>query len=197
MSKSSVPDGLVDSIIAELATDLFDRPVMSNLVRPLYVERLVARALGAPWKHVGGDWAGWDLQCATGARLEVKQSAVRQTWTDGPGGRCRPTAASFDIAWRTGHWADAGSRWVSGACRPADVYVFAHHAVFDIQQVDQRDPGQWTFYVLPECRLPATQRTVGLAWLRTNSAAVAFAALNEAVATALSLIGCLKVNQPP
>lgn len=74
--------GLVGSVVAELARDLFDRPVMSNLARPLYVERLVARALLLAWRYVGSDWAGWDLESEAGARLEVKQSAARQTWTD-------------------------------------------------------------------------------------------------------------------
>ena len=40
-----------------LVRDLYDRPVMSNLVRPQYVEYLVAIALGPGWRLVGGDWS--------------------------------------------------------------------------------------------------------------------------------------------
>jgi hypothetical protein len=43
---------LVASIMRQLAHDLFDQPVMSNLTRPLYVERLVAHLLGDEWKFV-------------------------------------------------------------------------------------------------------------------------------------------------
>ncbi len=133
---------LARSVIADLAAELFDRPVMGNLARPAYVERLVARSLLPTWRHVGSDWASWDLESEAGARLEVKQSAVRQSWTEGPARLGKPTRAVFDVAQRTGYFTDGGSRWVPGACRPADLYLFAHHPVFDLQQVDHRDPDQ-------------------------------------------------------
>lgn len=185
---------LVRGIIAELAQELFDRPVMSNLARPAYVERLVVRALQPAWRHVGSDWAGWDLESDVGARLEVKQSAVRQTWTDGPTHPGKPTPGIFDIAARTGHWAEGGSRWMPGIGRPADVYVFAHHAVFDVHEVDQRDPAQWTFYVVPEHKLPVGRRTLGLPWLRQMSPSISFEALLPAVDGTISSLSSLKRN---
>ncbi len=103
---------LARSVIADLAAELFDRPVMGNLARPAYVERLVARALLPTWRHVGSDWAGWDLESEAGARLEVKQSAVRQSWTEGPARLGKPMRAVFDVAQRTGYFTDGGSRWV-------------------------------------------------------------------------------------
>lgn len=187
--------GLVDSVIAELARDLLDRPVMSNLARPLYVERLVTRALLPAWRHVGSDWAGWELESEAGVRLEVKQSAARQTWTDQSAHLGKPTKAVFDIAHRTGHWADGGSRWVPGSCRLADVYVFAHHPVFALAEADQRDPEQSTFYVLPEHCLPKPQRTVGLAWLRATTVGVSYAGLEPAVTAVASSLPNLKRDQ--
>lgn len=183
---------LVRGIIADLARELFDQPVMSNLARPAYVERLVARALHPAWRYVGSNWTSWDLESDVGARLEVKPSAVRQTWTDGPSRPGKPTPGILDIAPRTGYWVDDGRRWVPGICRPADVYVFAHHAVFDVHEVDQRDPAQWTFYVVPEYKLPAARRTLGLAWLQQLSPPIAFEALLPTVDGTISSLSSLK-----
>ena len=67
--------GILDSI----AADLYDRPIITNNIRPHYVERMIVRALGDGWTLVSADWSGWDIESATGVRVEVKQSAVRQT----------------------------------------------------------------------------------------------------------------------
>lgn len=62
-------------------------------MRPVYVEFMIAVILGEGWRLVSADWAGWDLENAQGARVEVKQSAARQTWTD------RAPADLFVFAW--------------------------------------------------------------------------------------------------
>ena len=116
--------------------------VMSNLTRPSYVEGLVSLLLGKRWRYLG-DWDGWDLERDDGKRLEVKQSAARQPWTDRPGREGRETIASFDIAPRKGYWADGGKRWVVRAGRHADLFVFAHHPVLNAIECDQRDAKQW------------------------------------------------------
>jgi hypothetical protein len=171
-------------IISDLANALFDQPVMSNLARPLYVERLVLAALGPSWTHVGADWAGWDLEDVRGTRIEVKQSAARQTWTDGPTSLGSPTRPVFDIASRTGYYTDGGSRWAAGVARPADLYVFAWHPVFDVQLVDHRDPRQWQFFVVLESNLPL-QKTLGLKSLQALARLSAYAELAEKVASLL------------
>jgi hypothetical protein len=73
------PELLGRTIVSELARELLDRPVISNLMRAALVERLVLHALGPSWRYVGADWSGRDLEDARGARVEVKQSAARQT----------------------------------------------------------------------------------------------------------------------
>ena len=183
---------LVRGIIADLTRELFGRPVMSNLTRPAYVERLVARALQPGWRHVGGDWAGWDVESDAGARLEVKQSAVRQTWTGGLPGGAKPTPGIFDIAPRTGYWIQSGSRWVPVVGRPADIYVFGHHPVFDLEQVDHRDPEQWMFHVVPQHRLPGGQRTIRLSWLQAASEGLRYAELRAAVMKVVDSLARLK-----
>ena len=88
---------------------------MSNLTRPIYVEGLVSLLLGNRWKYLG-DWDGWDLERDDGKRLEVKQSAARQPWTDRPGGMAvRPSPIS------TLHLAkDIGLMAASGGCKSQD-----------------------------------------------------------------------------
>jgi hypothetical protein len=147
-------------IVALIGKRAYGR-VMSNLTRPIYVEGLVSLLLGGRWKYLG-DWDGWDLERDDGKRLEVKQSAARQPWTDRPGRDGCATVASFDIAPRKGYWADGGKRWVRKAGRHADLFVFAHHPILDVDECDQRDAMQWRFYVLASGQLPATQKRIGI-----------------------------------
>ena len=153
---------IAKEILDELVIELYGQPIMSNLTRPIYVERLLARLLKGDWRFVGGDWSGWDLEnTSTLARIELKQSAARQTWTDGPTRIGKPTKPIFDIEERTGHFGDNGSTWIKTPGRPADLYVFAWHPGFDPKDaVDHRDPEQWEFYLLPETRLPKGQKTL-------------------------------------
>ncbi len=152
---TSVPD----QIFSQIVRDLFDQPIISNLFRPHYVERLVAFALGDGFQLVSADWAGWDIESAKGVRIEVKQSAAWQTWSDATGA-ARPSPGNFDIAPRTGHWGERGTRWVDHAGRQAQIYIFAWHPVADAARVDHRDPGQWRFYAVPASELPAGQRNI-------------------------------------
>lgn len=158
---------IAKEIIEEIVDELYGKNILSNLTRPLYVEKLLVRLLGANWHHVGGDWSGWDLENAEShLRLEVKQSAARQTWTDGPSRIGKPTKPIFDIRDRTGYFSDGGSRWIESAGRPADLYVFAWHPHFvPAELVDHTDPEQWEFYLLPERLLPSGQKTISLSSL--------------------------------
>ena len=46
--------------------------------------------------------------------------------------------------------------------RQADVYIMAWHGETNSQLADHRQSAQWQFFVIPEDRLPAGQRTIGL-----------------------------------
>src|SRR5271169_6312054 len=134
---------LPDLLIRQLAADLFNQKIMSNLVRPLYIERLIAHLLGARWLYVGGDWSGWDIQRDDFARIEVKQSAARQTWSERPDRAGKQTRPIFDIRERKGYFAKGGTRWVATPGRPADLYIFAWHGRYEPKEVvDHRDPSQ-------------------------------------------------------
>lgn len=160
---------IAKEIIKELVEELYGQRIMSNLTRPLFLEKLLTKLLKGEWRHVGGDWSGWDLEhTKSGARIELKQSAARQTWTDGPARVGKPTKPVFDIEERTGYFADGGSRWIKTPGRPADIYIFAWHPRFlPKDEVDHTDPEQWEFYILPELRLPKGQKTLGLNTLKS------------------------------
>jgi hypothetical protein len=132
----------------------FGSPLVSNIYRGLVTEIIVGAALGPEWELRSGDWRGWDFEHPTGLRLEVKQSAARQTWT----GTRKATVPIFDIRTRTGYF-DRADR-VADPRRFAHIYVFAHHPIMDAS-ADHRDPSQWRFHVVPTNRLP-TGKTISL-----------------------------------
>jgi hypothetical protein len=154
-------NSVVKEVVSDAVKAIFGNPIVENIYRGTLVEAIVDRALRvAGWRRKD-NWAGWDFEHVDGTRLEVKQSAARQTWHVGA---AAPSGASFDIAMRTGHW--DGHKFLKGRrrCRLADLYVFAHHAVFDTT-ADHRDPSQWQFYVVRSDALPGTSR-ISLAKLR-------------------------------
>ncbi len=141
----------------------YDTPVMSNVYRADYVECLVVLALGTDWWLTwerGWDWAAWDIQHISGARLEVKQAAARQSWDREK--RAPYRSPRFDVAPRTGYWTEDGSRWVDCPGRPADIYVFAWHDERREGYADHRDPRQWLFFAVGEQHLPRNGKSIGL-----------------------------------
>ena len=141
----------------------YDRRVMNNIHRADYVECLVAMLLGPAWTlpwTSAYDWAPWDLEHVSGARIEVKQAAARQPWHRDESVQARPPR--FDIAPRGGYWT-LDSTWVEQPGRLADIYIFAWHPETRESIVDHREPEQWTFCVLRTETLPAAQRSISLA----------------------------------
>jgi hypothetical protein len=166
----------IDAIRDHVSRVTFGSPVVQNNLRALVVEAIIDYALSPTWRWVSMDWAGWDFEHAESrVRLEVKQSAARQTWRPPP----NPTLPRFDIRERTGYW--DGATWVDQAGRLAQIYVFAHHPVTD-DTADHRDALQWRFYVVKASALPLAARSIGLSGLAAlSSAVVGWADLFEAV----------------
>lgn len=133
---------------------------MGNIYRPHYVERMITIGLGDGFKLVSAEWASWDIESDDGIRIEVKQSAARQTWTDLPSRAGKATSGSFDIAPRTGYWAEGGSKWIAEPGRHAHIYILAWHPVADAKKADHRDPAQWRFFVVPSSQIPPKQKTI-------------------------------------
>lgn len=141
----------IADIQRKVADAAFGRPLVTNVLRGHVAEAIIACALEPEWRWCAEDYSSWDFERADGLRLEVKQSAARQTWSTNN----IPSPASFDIAERKGRW--EGPVWVADPGRAAHVYVFAHHEVAD-ESADHRDPAQWTFYVVRTRDLPPTRR---------------------------------------
>lgn len=171
----------------------YDTPVMNNVYRSDYVECLVAFALDADWWLTwtrGWDWAAWDCQHPSGARLEVKQAAARQSWDREALAPRR--APRFDIAPRTGYWTQDGNQWVDSPGRPADIYVFAWHDEKRAGYADHRDPDQWCFFVVAEQDLPGNRKQIGLRDLKALASACRIAELKREVESACPAREALK-----
>lgn len=141
------------NIIASASEAIFGKPLVTNVYRSVIVEAIVAAAL-PDWEWCSADYAAHDFIHPDGTRLEVKQSAMKQTWATK--GTPKP---SWDIAARTGVW-ENGTDWIDRPGRNADIYVLGLHDVLD-DTADHRDPSQWRFFVIPANRLPASKR-IGL-----------------------------------
>lgn len=143
-------------VVAKASDAAFGKPLVTNVLRSLLVEAIVDTALGGSWNWCSSDYASHDFVDSNGTRLEVKQSAARQSWDPSPTRKAPPT---FDIAPRTGYWI-GGTQWVPQAGRNADIYVLAHHPIDD-DTADHREPLQWHFYVVATSKLP-DQKTISL-----------------------------------
>lgn len=176
----SVPSA--EEIQRKVAAAAFGRPLITNVHRGMVAEAIVAAALEPEWRWCSEDYSSWDFERADGAKLEVKQSAARQSWA---AANAKPSACSFDIASRTGRW-ENGVEWIAEPGRSAHIYVFAHHPVAD-ESADHRDPTQWQFYVIATERLPNTRR-LSLSRLRSLGEACAFQVLRQFVSAAANQV---------
>lgn len=140
-----------NDVIAKITASAFGQPLVTNVMRGHVVEAMIALALEPEWRWCSGDYAAWDFERADGLRMEVRQSAYRQSWVHAPHVK---VSRAFDIAPRKYAWEGAYRKELTG--RAAQVYVFAYHDVRD-DTADQRDPGQWAFYVVPTIDLPNAQ----------------------------------------
>ena len=166
-------------VVAKVADAAFGRPLVTNVLRAQLVEAMVALVLEPAWHWCGADYAPCDLERADGLRLEVKQSAARQSWSTD-----KPSKPIFDVAARTGR--NEAHGWVAEYGRAAHIYVFAHHPTFD-DTADHRDPAQWLFYVVPTTALPDVKQ-IALGTIKAMAEAVPISKLGETVAAVANTI---------
>lgn len=164
-----------EGITVRLTHRLFGSPFLRNSIRGEWVEEMVAVALEPEWALCAGDWGACDLVQVSGAlRIQVKQSAARQSWhgDDSP-----PPRPRFSIAHKTGRY--EGKQWIAERGRNAEIFIFGWHDRTD-PAADHRDPGQWQFFVVPVTELPA-HATVSLATLRRLADPVSYDDLGRRV----------------
>jgi len=132
----------VDAIRASASHAAFGSAIVQNNLCALVVEAIIDAARKPSWHWCSVDRAGWDFEHETGTKLEVKQSAARQTWAASKLRRM----PRFDIRGRTGYW-ENGITWIAQPGRYAQLYIFAYHPIVD-EMADHCDPLQWQFYVV-------------------------------------------------
>ncbi len=184
---------IIEQVLHDLRSDLFDRPIMNNLARPMFVERLIARLLGEEWRQRGMNGpAGISRTRVRTPEIEIKQSAARQSWSGSSGKATRPI---FDIKERTGFY--RGTVWHHAPGRHADLYIFAWHDGYEPEnRVDHRDPSQWIFYVLPERLLPTEQKQIALSRLvQLGAQSVQFEDLAPAAGSVLQTLRPYKAER--
>jgi len=158
----------MSEIASRLASRLFDGRLIENQHRSAFIEAMIEPYLEPyGWCYAGAGWSGWDFDRKDGRRLEVKQSAAHQTWSEF---RNLRTRGIFDIAARKGYFYDGGSKWAPVPGRPAQTYVFAWNPTFG-SETDHRNPDQWEFYVVAETSLPQ-HKTIGLSEIKKLTAFV-------------------------
>ena len=162
-------------VLSNLFDRLYGGPIIRNDLRGELVEEIVGMALAPEWKLCGSDWGACDLQHEkSGLKIQVKQSAARQSWASGNTGYCLPR---YSIAAKIGRY--EGADWISDAGRNADIFIFAWHDATGAG-CDHADPQQWKFYVIAEKALPA-QKSLGLNQIGRLARTVEFASLKTAV----------------
>ena len=80
MSERRTKMPAVDDIVRTCANLIFAQPLVTNVYRSVLVEAMIAKAL-PDWQWCSSDYASCDFRHPDGTRLEVKQSAVWQTWS--------------------------------------------------------------------------------------------------------------------
>lgn len=137
-----------EAVRRRASENAFGGRLITNNFRAQVAEAMVALLLEPAWRWCSGDWAAWDFERDDGVRLEVKQSAAKQTWHSPSD---KPSNCLFDIRARKGRY--EGAAWFAEPGRQADVYVLTHHGVCG-EDADQADPQQWRFYVILAADLP-------------------------------------------
>ena len=109
------------------------------------VEELLGPDWTPPWTR-DYDWAPWDLEHVSGARIAVKHYASLQP--EDPGSMAWAKNPAFDISVPKGYWTLDGS-CIDQFDQPADIYVLAWDPKTDRALVGHRAPEQWRFFVIP------------------------------------------------
>jgi hypothetical protein len=165
-------------VIAKFVEQTVAQPLVNNVIRGILVESMVALEIEPEWTWCGGDYGSWDFENAGGVRLEVKQSAARQSWELGPHSKKSPPR--FDIRARK------QSEGTGGEGRAAHLYIFAYHPVED-ETADHRDPNQWEYYCMPASNLPS-QDSIGLKPIRNMAEPIRIGALLQAINATAQLL---------
>lgn len=149
----------MEDTLHRLIDRLYGRPLIRNVLRGELVEQIILDALGRDWQPAD-DYASWDVEHRpSGTRIQIKQSAARQSWSDAASVACVPR---YSIGARHGY-STVTNRWSEARQRHAQIYIFAWHPRTD-ESADHRVASQWQFHVIGVDRLPPAA-SIGLSAL--------------------------------
>jgi len=149
-----------NTIVEMVARDMYGARILNNAHRGDIVEMMVLAALGSDWKHVGLGWHPWDLQRGIGTyrrRIQVKQTAAVQLWGDTKrrvltfGWHANPP--SYFEKYNPGETIESEG-WF------CELIVYGIHDEKDPTLIDQADPRQWRFMVIPTRELKSGAKTM-------------------------------------
>ena len=153
MHETSIPTR--NDIIRLFTENVIGTEVVNNSHRGDLVEMMVLAALQPEWRFVGLGWHPWDLQRGGGesrVRLQVKQTAALQLW-----GRTKRPSVSF--GWKKNKPSyferDNPGEAIESEGWFCEIFVVGVHQCVDPETVDQVDPRQWRFLVIPATDLPS------------------------------------------
>ncbi len=127
--------------------------LVSNAMRGVLAEYLVAQALAVANDGIREEWAPYDLRTPEGITIEVKSAAYIQSWHQE-----RLSTISF-LCPKTRAWDPQTGLHEEGPRRQARVYVFALLAHQNQATLDPLNLDQWEFYVVPTAVLDARERS--------------------------------------
>ena len=167
---------------------MYSGKIINNAHRGDIVEMIVLSALGNDWDLVGLGWHPWDLQRGGGherVRIQVRQVAALQLW----GETKRPL---LKFGWKKnapGYFdRDNPGEEIETEGWFCDVFVFGLHLETSRKIVDQVDPTQWEFLVIPTIDLKQGQDSMVLTKALQRWQPVKWSQLSESVELAIGRI---------
>jgi hypothetical protein len=158
--------------------------LVSNTLRGVLAEFIVARAVGVDTNGVREEWSSCDLRTPDGITIEVKSAAYLQSWS-----QRQLSTISFVIPKAVAWNANMGI-YDGPAKRQAMVYVFALLAHSVKETLNPLQVDQWRFFVVPTSTLDTRTRSqhsiTAKSLERLAGAALTFGQLAEAVSAAAS-----------
>lgn len=178
---STTPDR--SEIIEMVAKQMYSGRILNNAHRGDLVEMMVLAALGPEWRHVGLGWHPWDLQRGNGPdriRIQVKQTAAVQLWGD-------TVSRVLQFGWRPNPPSyferDNPDEEIETEGWFCEMFVFGIHDEMDRSLIDQADPAQWEFIVIPVGDLKPRTQTMQLSKASSLWRTVAWEQLKQEVAS--------------
>jgi hypothetical protein len=146
-----------------------------NTVRGVLAEFVVATALKQTDTRRKG-WDNYDVESASGTRVEVKASGYLQSWA-----QAKHSRLDFGrVAARA--WDENTNEFSAAAEVRADVFVFCVQTCKDPAAYDVLDVAQWDFYVVPARAVRLSgYKTVSISWVRQHADPVGYDELAAAI----------------